>query len=66
MNLVVAPQINVQVGLNLAVLSPGAQQTLAQLGDNTGTVAQGGGAGGQGGAAAPIFGPARGAGQIFA
>ena len=66
MNITVAPQINVQVGLNLAVLSPGAQQTLAQLGGNTGSFAQGGGAGGQGGAAAPIVGPARGAGQLFA
>ena len=65
MNIVVAPQINVNVGLNLAVLSPGAQQTLAQVGSNTLTAAQGGGAGAQGGAAAPIFGPARGAGQIF-
>ena len=64
MNIVVAPQINVQVGLNLAVLSPGAQQTLAQLGGNSLSAAQGG-AGGQGGAAAPIFGPARGAGQLF-
>ena len=34
MNIVVAPQINVQVGLNLAVLSPGAQQTLLQFGGN--------------------------------
>jgi hypothetical protein len=34
MNIVVAPQINVQVGLNLAVLSPGAQQTLGQIGNN--------------------------------
>jgi hypothetical protein len=46
MNIVVAPQINVQVGLNLAVLSPGAQQTLAQLGGNSLSAAQGGGAGG--------------------
>jgi hypothetical protein len=34
MNIVVAPQVNVQVGLNLAVLSPGAQQTLGQIGNN--------------------------------
>jgi hypothetical protein len=34
MNIIVAPQINVQVGLNLAVLSPGASQTLVQLGSN--------------------------------
>ena len=56
MNIVVAPQINVTVGLNLAVLSPGAQQTLAQLGGNSGTVAQGGGGG-------LLFGP-RGGGLI--
>ena len=37
MNLVVAPQINVNVGLNLAVLSPGAQQTLAQIVDVLGS-----------------------------
>ena len=46
MNIVVAPQINVQIGLNLAVLSPGAQQTLAQLGGNTLSAGQGGGAAG--------------------
>lgn len=34
MNIVVAPQINVQVGLNLAVLSPGTQQTLLQFAGN--------------------------------
>jgi hypothetical protein len=45
MNIVVAPQINVQTGLNLAVLSPGAQQTLAQVGGNALGVGQGGGAG---------------------
>ena len=44
MNIVVAPQINVQTGLNLAVLSPGAQQTLAQVGGNALGVGQGGGA----------------------
>ena len=54
MNIVVAPQINVNVGLNLAVLSPGAQQTLAQLGGNTLSAGQGGGA--AGGAAAPAGG----------
>ena len=45
MNIVVAPQINVQVGLNLAVLSPGAQQTLAQVGNNNLAAGQGGGTG---------------------
>jgi hypothetical protein len=50
MNIVVAPQINVQVGLNLAVLSPGAQQTLAQVGGNSLSAAQGSGAGAPGGA----------------
>jgi hypothetical protein len=45
MNIVVAPQINVQVGLNLAVLSPGAQQTLGQVAGNGLGVGQGGGAG---------------------
>ena len=34
MNIVIAPQINVQVGLNLAVLSPGAQQTLLRFAGN--------------------------------
>jgi hypothetical protein len=33
-NIVVAPQINVQLGLNLAILSPGAQQTLFQAAGN--------------------------------
>ncbi len=55
MNIVVAPQINVNVGLNLAVLSPGAQQTLAQVGGNTLTAAQGG--------AGPLLGP-RGGGLV--
>jgi hypothetical protein len=45
MNIVVAPQINVQVGLNLAVLSPGAQQTLAQVGGNNLVASQGAGGG---------------------
>jgi hypothetical protein len=45
MNIVVAPQINVQVGLNLAVLSPGAQQTLGQVAGNTLGATQGSGAG---------------------
>jgi hypothetical protein len=49
MNIVVAPQINVQVGLNLAVLSPGAQQTLGQVAGNNLAAAQGSGAGAQGG-----------------
>ncbi len=49
MTIVIAPQINVQVGLNLAILSPGAQQTLAQVGGNTLTAAQG--------SAGPLFGP---------
>jgi hypothetical protein len=40
-NIVVAPQINLQLGLNLAVLSPGAVQTLAQVGGNNLAVAQG-------------------------
>jgi hypothetical protein len=39
-NIAVMPQIVTQVGLNLAVLSPGATQTLAQVGGNTGTVGQ--------------------------
>ena len=33
-NVVVAPQINVATGLNLAVLSPGAQQVLGQAQGN--------------------------------
>jgi hypothetical protein len=33
-NIVVAPQINVATGLNLAVLSPGAQQVLGQAQGN--------------------------------
>ncbi|MGD9893827.1 MAG: hypothetical protein AB7R89_14765 [Dehalococcoidia bacterium] len=55
MNIVVAPQINIQTGLNLAVLSPGAQQTLGQVAGNNLGANQGGGAapkaaaGGQGG-----------------
>ena len=44
MNIVVAPQINVQVGLNLAVLSPGAQQTLGQVAGNSLGASQGGAA----------------------
>jgi len=40
-NIVVAPQINTQVGLNLALFSPGAQQSLAQAGINTGAFKQG-------------------------
>jgi hypothetical protein len=63
MNLVVAPQINVQVGLNLAVLSPGAQQTLAQVGGNTLSATQGGGTGTQGGGNGLLFGP-RGGGLV--
>jgi hypothetical protein len=33
-NVNVAPQINTQIGLNLAVLSPGATQSLGQVGNN--------------------------------
>jgi hypothetical protein len=47
MNIVVAPQINVQVGLNLAVLSPGAQQTLGQVAGNNLAAGQGAGAAAQ-------------------
>ena len=34
LNIVVAPQINTQVGLNLALFSPGAVQTLGQVAGN--------------------------------
>jgi hypothetical protein len=33
-NVVVAPQLNLQVALNLAVLSPGAVQVIGQNGNN--------------------------------
>lgn len=33
-NIVIAPQINVQVALNLAVLSPGAVQVIGQQAGN--------------------------------
>ena len=60
MNIVVAPQINVQVGLNLAVLSPGAQQTLGQVaGTGLGAVQGGGAAPGGNGIAALRGGLAR-------
>jgi hypothetical protein len=39
-NIVVAPQINVQVALNLAVLSPGAVQVIGQNAGNGLGVAQ--------------------------
>lgn len=39
-NVVVAPQLNVQIGLNLAVLSPGAQQAIGQLAGNGLSVGQ--------------------------
>jgi hypothetical protein len=35
LNIVVAPQTNINTGLNLAVLSPGATQTLGQVGSNS-------------------------------
>ena len=35
LNIVVAPQTVVNTGLNLAVLSPGATQTLGQVGSNS-------------------------------
>jgi hypothetical protein len=40
MNIAIIPQINVQAGLNLAVLSPGAVQTLVQLQGNNAVVTQ--------------------------
>ena len=40
-NIVVAPQINTAVGLNLALFSPGATQTLVQLQSNNLDVLQG-------------------------
>jgi hypothetical protein len=39
-NVAVVNQINVQVGLNLALFSPGAQQTLIQVAGNGAAAAQ--------------------------
>ena len=41
LNIVVAPQINTQIGLNLALFSPGAVQTLVQQAGNGLVVTQG-------------------------
>ena len=38
LNIVVAPQINTQVGLNLALFSPGAVQTLVQQAGNSAVI----------------------------
>ena len=43
-NIVVAPQITTQIGLNLALFSPGAVQTLGQMAGNSLAVGQGAGA----------------------
>jgi hypothetical protein len=40
-NIAVVTQIDTNVGLNLAVLSPGAVQTLVQAGANSAALAQG-------------------------
>jgi hypothetical protein len=39
-NITVVTQINTNVGLNLAILSPGAVQTLVQQGANSAALAQ--------------------------
>ena len=39
-NILVAPQINTQIGLNLALFSPGAIQTLVQSAGNQAIVRQ--------------------------
>jgi hypothetical protein len=40
-NVAVVNQINTQIGLNLAILSPGAVQTLVQIGGNGAAANQG-------------------------